>query len=330
MRRTTVVLGLLVCGLLAACVWLWRELDEERALTSTLRARLDTVQKLATARTAVETAPALAATLPAAAPATSPASPATGVTAPVPSPQHVTGTQEEWNAYRRRMMNDPRYREAQREQNRLSLALRRANLIRLLGLTPEQADAVIDLQIDHEWQREEFMTDVANEEQRQQRQQRAEAQDAELRTKLQTMLGQEKTARLEHYMETRQSRMQVDNFRGQLSATNMLRDDQVEPLIEALHVERSKMRQELQDYRDTLNWYGQATETWRSYGERQTELMKTMHAGMHSAAMSILSASQLQELDATLERELQRHMAQQRMQQIQSKIERANPAASPN
>ena len=330
MRRTTVVLGLLVCGLLAACVWLWRELDEERALTSTLRARLDTVQKLATARTAVETAPALAATLPAAAPATSPASPATGVTAPVPSPQHVTGTQEEWNAYRRRMMNDPRYREAQREQNRLSLALRRANLIRLLGLTPEQAEAVIDLQIDHEWQREEFMTDVANEEQRQQRQQRAEAQDAELRTKLQTMLGQEKTARLEHYMETRQSRMQVDNFRGQLSATNMLRDDQVEPLIDALHVERSKMRQELQDYRDTLNWDGQATETWRSYGERQTELMKTMHAGMHTAAMSILSASQLQELDATLERELQRHMAQQRMQQIQSKIERANPAASPN
>jgi hypothetical protein len=328
MRRATVVLGLLVCGLLAACVWLWRELDEERALSSTLRARLDTVQKLATARTAVETAPALAATLPAAAPATSPASPATGVTAP--APQHVTGTQEEWNAYRRRMMNDPRYREAQREQNRLSLALRRANLIRLLGLTPEQADAVIDLQIDHEWQREEFMTDVANEEQRQQRQQRAEAQDAELRTKLQTMLGQEKTARLERYMETRQSRMQVDNFRGQLSATNMLRDDQVEPLIEALHAERSKMRQELQDYRDTLNWDGQATETWRSYGERQTELMKTMHAGMHSAAMSILSASQLQELDATLERELQRHMAQQRMQQIQSKIDRANPAASPN
>jgi len=328
MRRATVVLGLLVCGLLAACVWLWRELDEERALSSTLRARLDTVQKLATARTAVETAPALAATLPAAAPATSPASPATGVTAP--APQHVTGTQEEWNAYRRRMMNDPRYREAQREQNRLSLALRRANLIRLLGLTPEQADAVIDLQIDHEWQREEFMTDVANEEQRQQRQQRAEAQDAELRTKLQTMLGQEKTARLERYMETRQSRMQVDNFRGQLSATNMLRDDQVEPLIEALHAERSKMRQELQDYRDTLNWDGQATETWRSYGERQTELMKTMHAGMHSAAMSILSASQLQELDATLERELQRHMAQQRMQQIQSKIDRANPAGSPN
>ena len=64
------------------------------------------------------------------------------------------------------MMRDPRYREVQREQGRLALAPRRANLIRLLGMTPAQADAVIDLQIERAWQRDEQMVNPATEEQR--------------------------------------------------------------------------------------------------------------------------------------------------------------------
>ena len=80
-----------------------------------------------------------------------------------PPSSTVTGTQEDWDAYRRRMMRDPRYREVQREQGRLTLAQRRANLIRLVGLTPAQADAVIDLQIEREWQRDEQMVNPATE-----------------------------------------------------------------------------------------------------------------------------------------------------------------------
>ena len=45
-------------------------------------------------------------------------------------------------------MNDPKYREAFREQQRLRLATRRDNFVRLLGFSPEQADAVIELSID--------------------------------------------------------------------------------------------------------------------------------------------------------------------------------------
>ena len=50
--------------------------------------------------------------------------------------------------------------------------------------------------------------------------------------------------------------MQVDRFRTQLTGADMLRDDQVEPLIAALHVEHAQMQQELQEYRETLSWEG--------------------------------------------------------------------------
>jgi uncharacterized small protein (DUF1192 family) len=122
--------------------------------------------------------------------------------------------------------------------------------------------------------------------------------------------------------------MQVDTFRTQLSGADALRDDQVEPLIEALSVERSQMREELQQYRDTLNWDGQATDTWQLYSEQQVKLTKDMHADMHSSAAPILSSSQLEQLDAMLQRELQRQEAQMRLSRIQSKLDGANGAAT--
>jgi hypothetical protein len=225
-------------------------------------------------------------------------------------------------------MRDPKYREVQREQNRLTLAPRRANLVRLLGLTPAQADAIIDLQIDQEFQQADEQTSPATEELRAQQRQRAEAREKVYQAKVREMLGDDKQAHLDHYMETRGTRMQVDTFRTQLSGADALRDDQVEPLIEALSVERSQMREELQQYRDTLNWDGQATDTWQLYSEQQVKLTKDMHADMHSSAAPILSSSQLEQLDAMLQRELQRQEAQMRLSRIQSKLDGANGAAT--
>lgn len=327
MRKSEVVLSVALLVSIAMSGWLWSELRAERALNTELATSIDELKVVAQPTPVSPPVEQVAAPVQATAAATSAA---TTVAAAPASPQQVTGTAEDWDSYRRRMMADPRYREAQREQSRITLAPRHANLIRLLGLTPEQADAVIDLQIEREWQRQELMTNVANEDERQQRKQRDEAQEAEHQAKLGKLMSGEQHARLEHYMETRQTRMQVDTFRTQLSGADGLRDDQIEPLIEALHVERAKMRDQLAQYRDTLNWDGQATDTWRSYEQRQAELMKTMHADMHAAASAILSNSQLQQLDSALQRELQRHEAQRRMNQIQSKLDRANPAPSPN
>lgn len=310
------LLGVIACALAATSIYLWRELDQERTRNVELRARLESPPPKAAA---VRTAEGAVSTPEAALPAPSPAIAVSvaGTTAP----QQVTGKQEDWESTRRRLMSDPRYREVQREQTRLALAPRRANLIRLLGLSPEQADAVIDLQIEREWQQADMLDNPPTEELRQQQQRRAETQEKEYQAKLHAMLGAEKESQLQHYMETRQSRMQVDTFRTQLSGADALRDDQVEPLIEALQVERTKMRDELEKYQQENDVDGQSVDFWQRYGERQSELMKDMHVAMHSSAGAILSSPQLQQLDAMLDRELQKQQARLRMAKIQNKLD---------
>ena len=70
--------------------------------------------------------------------------------------------------------------------------------------------------------------------------------------------------------------------------------------------------------------------SWQRYSARRIELMKDMHAGMHSSAAAVLSSSQLEQLDAMLNRELQREEAQVRMSKLESKIDNAAGAAPPN
>lgn len=323
-RRGPFILAVIAGGFAAASGYLWHELGQERARNADLSARLKAMTPtLESARSAA-----------AAGPIPSPSSPASSPSTPAPpvataSPPQVTGKQEDWEAYQRRMMRDPRYREVQREQTRLALAPRRANLIRLLGMTPAQADAVIDMQIEHEWQQGEQMNNLATEEQRQQQRQRADVQEADYQAKLREMLGGEKHLRLQHYMETRQTRMQVDTFRTHLNGVDSLRDEQVEPLIEALHVERQKMQDELDQFGESLRREGESNDAWQRYGERQIELMKDMHAGMHVSAAAILSSSQLDQLDAMLNRELQRHETNMRMSKLESKLDSSASAAPP-
>ena len=65
---------------------------------------------------------------------------------------------------------------------------------------------------------------------------------ARIRKKLPSAAGEDKSAQLQNYMESRQTRMQVDQFRTQLTGGDAFRDDQVEPLIAALQLERSQMQ----------------------------------------------------------------------------------------
>src|SRR4029077_16533544 len=103
-----------------------------------------------------------------------------------------------------------------------------------------------------------------------------------------------------------------------------LRDDQVEPLIAALHVERAEMQRELSEYRDAVDW--EDAQSSQEFAERQIEMLKATHERMHSAASSILSGSQLRRLDALLKREVDQQEALQRMTRVESKL--ASPGAS--
>jgi hypothetical protein len=325
MRRFSAILGLTCAVLAAASLYLRHELGEERARNAELRGLLEAAaNEPASARTA-EATPTRAAQLP------SP-SPVAGTSAAgTQTSQQVTGRKEDWDAYQRNLMRDPKYREARRQQERLAYAPRRANFIRLLDFTPAQADATLDLLLDQEAELNDvYQAEVTTDEGRMERRARLEALEQAHQDKLRELLGEERRARLQAYMESRQSRMQVDGLRSELTELNALRDDQVEPLIAALHVEREQMQSDLQEYSDTLSWEGDANESWQRYSDRQAQLMKAMNARMHSSASSILTAPQLDALDAQLGREFARFEAQQRVNRIQSKLERANAPAIPS
>ena len=310
MRKSEVALSLALITSSGIALWLWQELRAARATQAALESEL-----LAVAVMPVESgkpgAIAIAAptkvssaTAESTASASTPAQkPATKVVAPEDDGQTL-----------RRMMQDPRYRAAWREQSRLNYGLRRENIIRLVGLTPEQADAVIDLQIDR------LLEQI--EDPRALNENFHETERAH-QGKLTELLGQEKSARLQEYMESRATRMQVDQFRNLLGGPEMLREDQVEPLIAALHTENAQLKSELRESERTAMWSSDTAEAWREHAERRAELEKEAHARMHAAAAPILSDSQLKKLDAMLERDRERRAAEQRMQGLQSKLGQA-------
>ena len=313
MRRALSILAVTASGLAVASIYLWRELDQERAFNAELRARLDAAPAPVAAPVSapVESeAPALAAattTLP------TESTPAAAVeTSAPPRTSKRSGSKDDWQQRQRLALQDPRYWQAWREQTRLTYALRRDNIMRLLGLTQQQADAVIDLQIDNELAMIEDPRAIDP--------QRYEAADSALQAKLRDLLGEQKAAGLKTYMESRGSRMQVDQFRNQLSGPDMLRDDQVEPLIAAMHVENTQLRRDLEEYRQSQDWNDASDDMRREFEQRRAELTKEAHDRMHDAAAPILSSSQLQKFDAMLARDRDRRAAKQRLQGLQVKI----------
>ena len=323
MQRSTVLLLVVALASAGVCSALWRELRAERALNTQLNERLNAalanpIAPQPATDHPVESHPVIASAAASAAP--SAIAPAAGSVA-AESPRSAPGRYDDWQARQRRLMSDPRFREAFREQQRLQLAARRENFIRLLGFTPAQADAVIDLSIERQIAWQETNMHMASENAPQLQKEQLEAQERAYQTKLRELLGEDQSAQLRTYMDSRQVRMQVDQFRTQLTGADALRDDQVEPLISALHQEQSQMQQELEDYRTSFSADDNSEASQRKFSERQVELLKAAHQRMHSAAAAILSSSQLDRLDAMLKRELDRREAQQRMARIQSKLE---------
>ena len=312
MRKTEVALSLALVTSIGVSLWLWHELQLER------RAEIETRQQAAApapaeiriADTKAESpVSAVQQVSPAAPPAASKSAqkPATKVAAPEYDEEAL-----------RRMLQDPRYRAAWREELRLNYGLRRENIIRLVGLAPEQADAVIDLQIDRMLEQIEDPRTL-NE--------NYQASERAHQAKLSQLLGQEKSTRLQEYMESRASRIHVDEFRNLLGGPETLRDDQVEPLVAALHPEITQLKLDLRESERTAMWSSDTVEAWRQHAERRVEIEKEAHARMHTAAAPVLSSSQLEKFDAMLKRDRERRAAEQRMQGLQSKLGQAPTTA---
>ena len=146
--------------------------------------------------------------------------------------------------------------------------------------------------------------------------------ELEVQAKYRALLGDEKYARLQEYMESRATRVQVDEMRPQFTGADALRDDQVEPLIAAMHADRAQMQRELHDDRDSANLNSSAER--QPFYERQFDLLKEAYKRMHSSAAPVLSPSQLERLDALLKRDIERREAELRLQRAQMKADPSN------
>lgn len=319
MRKLEWVLGVALIASTAAAFVLKQQLDEERALTARLRA-----QGTASVTVPEQAPPAATATMvetPSPAPAMS-----VDTTPPASGTRNVAGRKEDWDNYQRQLLKDPRYVEAMREQRRLTYRLRRDNAIRLFGFTPETADAIIDLDVDREIQMMKLSPTAAGVDLRSQYEELQHDHDA----KLLALLGQDRFDRWQNYMETRGTRMQVDRFRTQLNGADTLRDDQVEPLITALAAEQKQMQADLQEYRDTLSWDGDTTESARKFRARQLEITQAANKRMVANAAAILSSSQVQRLSDMLNNDMEQRATQERIEALQQKIKTAPDSGTAN
>jgi len=309
MRKLVALLVVALTASIAVAFSLWKQLQSERELTARLRAPI--------ASGPARTDPAVSASPhPIQPDPRTPRRNGTTESAPRELPHGEPGAGTDWQAQQRQLLNDPRYLEAMREQRRLTYRLRRDNAMRLFGFSRETADAIVDLDVDEEIRMLSVTPTDKTDEIRLIYEESKRDHDA----KLLALLGQDRFDQWQTYMETRGIRMQVDRFRAQLSGADVLRDDQVEPLITAMAAEETQMRSALDQYRESLNWDGDTSDSATKLREKQAEITKAASRRMLASAASILTASQARRLEEMLNTDLQQRAMQDRIESLRQQI----------
>lgn len=306
MRKLSVLLGTfaLACALSAA--WSGWQLRAERERVASLE------QQLAAARAATTPAPASA--RPAVATAL------VDVQTPSPAPDSPTNSQKADDAVEkaqaardqelreqmrtaqqreREMMRDPEYRQSRMDDWRRRHAQTRADAIRVVGLTPEQADRLVELIIERNFSAME-LAGIPGETMNQETQADLKRINEQHEEKLSELLGSEDYQRWQWYQKTAAERGEVSMFRAQLSTTSTpLQEHQADALVDALYVERRRRDREYDEYTTAAgitNRYVVAPPD----RQRWIELEKDSNRRIHNKMSGSLMRDQLESLDAML------------------------------
>ena len=231
MRKSTLVLGSISVFAIAACTWLWLQLQQARAAPASASAR------------------AIPADCPIAAPANASMPvevlPVSGTSPSPVGPSTTVALGRNSDELEQRLLKNPDYRRALRDQERANVEEEYRDLPEFLGLSKAQSDRLFDLlagqsvrMIDSRWQKRAddrtWLTSY------QEAQARNEAELAEL-------LGPSDIARLAEYRATQQGRAEMNSLRSELARTpEPLRQDQVAPMTSLINAEVQRLRDELQ------------------------------------------------------------------------------------
>jgi hypothetical protein len=211
----------------------------------------------------------------------------------------VTDPLQSWQQRERSMLEDPDYRRSQIAQGRRRFATVRADAIRVAGMTPEQADRMVDLWIERNLRFTELGAtggQPPSDEARAALTRAGEAEQAELRD----LLGEERYARWNRYLQSGEERAEVGLLRAQLAnSAAALTESQVDALVEAIYTERQQRSAEYEEY---VKAAGITDRYVVSPQDRQRwlDLEKEANGRIHAAMTTSLSAAQLSALDDSL------------------------------
>jgi hypothetical protein len=306
MKRLDIVLAIAAIIGVSSATWCWWQLQQERAQVEGLQREVSELQSRL-ARSGVPLASPSDATPAASAPPAVPS--AVTNSKPVPAlseeeAKELAQRRELRDQLRaaadreRAMMRDPAYRQSQQDEMRRRYAPRRAEAIRV-GMTPEQADRVVDLEIARitrfhdlggspgQPPTEAMQADLKR---------AAEAEQAELRK----LLGEDLFAKWNRYLASGQERAEVRLWRSQLSTTGEpLGDQEADALADSLHTERERRSREYEEY---VKRAGIVDRNVVSPQDRQhwLDLEKQANQRTHDTMAGMLSSAQLRSLDEML------------------------------
>jgi hypothetical protein len=308
----------------AASAWLWLQLREERARNAELTARLSVPAPTLPRMPAPEQSRAPVAPVPP--PSSPPSASARSSDAERDQRiQEVLATRS-WQERQRRLLQDPRYVEEVKRQQRMMQASHREHATRSVGLSDAQFDAAVDL-----WAEREIALQHARNQGADGSDTRAarDAADQAYEASLRNLLDEPLASRWKRYRDSLPTRMRVTSLRAQLAGADALREDQFEPLIEAMEVEQSQLRQELRRRRAEVETGATPLDSM-DYQQREIELFEATKKRVLAAASPILSSSQLEQLAAMYEQEIEGRRANLRISRLQQKIEVPEQASGMN
>jgi hypothetical protein len=330
-HRTAEILALI--GLASAAMYLWRDRNDHRARADTLQLRVAMLEAEAARDISpppVQTSSSSGSRNQSQDPA-APAQTSTAALAPAPtsSGSEVADPTEDAMAFERRMLAIPEYREGRKAQHRRELARLRNEGIQVVGITPEQADRIIETMVERslDWS---SRPNPRNAQEELERLREIEEKHRKEEADLRALLGDAKAEQWTEFIASQSSRSEVRRLRDSLSdGSEPLRDDQVEPLISALHTVRTQFQKEMQDYRDSLASEGNRQGASAQYAQRYTERMAAADKRAAAEAASILSQQQLAAFQAMRARQLEIQIARQRLRETQANDRQPPTAKSP-
>jgi hypothetical protein len=345
MRKSAIALivATLSCG--TASAYLWQELRAEREQARVLEARVAELEE-AQARSSPQMEPRAFEELP-----SSPTEPTIAATPPAKSPPAATFTAVPQAALafagprvrdmrmdpemrqrvqanfeqQQNMLKDPEYRELMRSQQKLGMKRMYGDMETMLGLSKDEAERVLDVLAEHQLRSMEqrpimpVMDGSQPDEATIREQQRVfeetkRKNDAEIAA----ALGP-KYSEWQGYQQSMWSRSQVMRLRETLAGTEEpLRQDQVKPLVQALAREQQQMQ--TNTMRSQIPPGGRMTqETQLRMQEEWLERTAQSHERIRNSVSSLLTPSQLQQLQEQQDQE-------RKMQELNLRMQRARAA----